>query len=235
MPEVSVEVAGRIYRVGCGEGEEGHLIKLAERIDNEATRLTRTMGNMTEGRLMLLSALMLADKLNDEESGGANSGALDDLKVKLAESQATALEHEAKTADAEARAIEADVKLSEALEQAGSGDQQIAEMADRVKAAESKLAEALEEATKAEARATDAESFLEEARVHIEKADARVAEAELEVGKAAERATHAEKLAQTPAQPTDMFNPEREEEIAQSLDALAERIEALAGRVEMPA
>ena len=66
MPEVTVEVAGRSYRIGCGEGEEAHLVALAARVDGEAARLVE-MGQMAEGRLMLMSALMLADRLTEAE------------------------------------------------------------------------------------------------------------------------------------------------------------------------
>ena len=68
MPEVMVEVAGRSYRLGCGEGEEQHLLALAARIDGEAARLGKSLGQMGEGRLLLMSALMLADRLSETEA-----------------------------------------------------------------------------------------------------------------------------------------------------------------------
>lgn len=68
MPEVMVEVAGRSYRLGCGEGEEQHLMALAARVDGEAARLGGSPGQMNEGRLMLMSALMLADRLSETEA-----------------------------------------------------------------------------------------------------------------------------------------------------------------------
>ena len=68
MPEVSIEVAGRSYRVGCGEGEEVHLVRLAELVDTEATKLARKLGQMPEGRLMLMCALMMADQISDAEA-----------------------------------------------------------------------------------------------------------------------------------------------------------------------
>jgi cell division protein ZapA len=68
MPEVTVEVAGRSYRLGCGEGEEQHLLALAARVDGEAARLGQSLGQMGEGRLLLMSALMLADRLSEAEA-----------------------------------------------------------------------------------------------------------------------------------------------------------------------
>ena len=89
MPEVTVDVAGRSYRLGCGEGEEVHLVRLAELIDNEATRLQRKMGQMTEGRLMLMSALMLADKLAEAEQAQAAAERKAANAEKLAEARAS--------------------------------------------------------------------------------------------------------------------------------------------------
>ena len=68
MPEVDIKVAGRTYRVGCGDGEEARVAELGSRIDSEATALAKQMGQVTEGRLLLMSALMLADKLTDTET-----------------------------------------------------------------------------------------------------------------------------------------------------------------------
>ncbi len=63
MPEVNVEIAGRSYRLGCGEGEEEHLTDLAATLDTEARALLRKFGQMSEGRLLLMTALMVADHL----------------------------------------------------------------------------------------------------------------------------------------------------------------------------
>lgn len=67
MPEVTVEIAGRSYRLGCGEGEEKHLEHLASLIDSEARALQREFGNMPEARLFLMTALLIADRLSDAE------------------------------------------------------------------------------------------------------------------------------------------------------------------------
>lgn len=67
MPEVTVEIAGRTYRIGCGEGEEAHLERLAALIDQEARNLQRQFGNMQEPRLFLMTALLVADRLSDVE------------------------------------------------------------------------------------------------------------------------------------------------------------------------
>ena len=68
MPEVTVDVAGRTYRLGCGEGEEEHLTGLAQLLDTEARGLLRQFGSMSEGRILLMTALMIADRFVESES-----------------------------------------------------------------------------------------------------------------------------------------------------------------------
>lgn len=163
MPEVSVEVAGRNYRLGCGEGEEVHLVRLAEIVDQEASRLQRKLGQLSEGRLMLMAALMLADKLTD-----AGQGAEASAKVQTERDQLRA----------ETRALTEKLAKVEASEQ------------------------------EAESRAEAAEELA------IKTAEALTAFKE-------EQATS--------------YGPEREEKIAEALDGLASRIEALTDRIETPA
>jgi cell division protein ZapA len=88
MPELTVEVGGRSYRLGCGEGEENHLQGLAKTVDTEATRLTRQLGQMPEGRLMLMVALMLADRMTEAEALSAEN-------ARLAAEAGEAVEHAA--------------------------------------------------------------------------------------------------------------------------------------------
>ena len=68
MAEVTVDIVGRSYRVACEDGEENHLLALAEYIGAEAQQLTRQMGQLPEGRLMLMTALMVADRLTETEA-----------------------------------------------------------------------------------------------------------------------------------------------------------------------
>ena len=85
MPEVSIQVAGRTYRIGCGAGEEARVAELGARIDAEASALASQMGQVSEGRLMLMAALMMADKLTETET------ALGDAVTRSSEMEAAAM------------------------------------------------------------------------------------------------------------------------------------------------
>ena len=65
MAEVDVVVAGRTYRLGCEDGQEGHLAALAATLDVEARSIAARTGAMGEGKLLLMVALIMADRLHD--------------------------------------------------------------------------------------------------------------------------------------------------------------------------
>lgn len=62
MPEVTIHVGGREFRVACQEGEEHYLTTAAQMLDREASTLISQIGRMPEGRMLLMAGLMLADR-----------------------------------------------------------------------------------------------------------------------------------------------------------------------------
>ncbi len=88
MPEVTVDIAGRSYRLGCGADEEEHLTGLATMLDTEARGLLRQFGQMSEGRLLLMTALMVADRLAEAEDKTYQTEQRLAQAEKLAESRA---------------------------------------------------------------------------------------------------------------------------------------------------
>lgn len=65
MAQVTVEVNGRPYAVGCEDGQEEHLLNLAKLFDQQVRQVSKDMGQLGEGRLFLMGALLLADELSD--------------------------------------------------------------------------------------------------------------------------------------------------------------------------
>lgn len=62
MPEVQIEVGGRVFEVACQEGEQHFLETAAKMLDGEASVLVNQAGRIPEARMLLMSGLMLADK-----------------------------------------------------------------------------------------------------------------------------------------------------------------------------
>ena len=69
MAQVAITVNGRSYRFECGEGEEARLKELAAYVKSRMDGLTREHGNIGDERLLLMTALLIADDLWDATSG----------------------------------------------------------------------------------------------------------------------------------------------------------------------
>ena len=65
MAQVTIEVNGRAYTVGCEDGQEGHLTELARLFDRQVRQVGQEVGQLGETRLFLMGALLLADELAD--------------------------------------------------------------------------------------------------------------------------------------------------------------------------
>ena len=65
MGQVSVTLNGRNYRLECGEGDEPHLIELAEYLGSHVDTMRRKFGQVGDDRLILMASLVLADELWD--------------------------------------------------------------------------------------------------------------------------------------------------------------------------
>jgi cell division protein ZapA len=63
MPQVSVTINGRSFRMACEDGEEAHLLRLAEDLDQRIGRLRTRFGEIGDTRLTVMAALTLADEL----------------------------------------------------------------------------------------------------------------------------------------------------------------------------
>ena len=69
---VTVSVVGRSYEIGCDEGQEDRVRKLAGEIDRRANELLKSVGSVGEGRILFMTALLLADELADLKTGLEN-------------------------------------------------------------------------------------------------------------------------------------------------------------------
>lgn len=69
MAELSIGIGGRDYIVACRDGEEAHLRQLAAMVDDMAKQAQQSMGMLSEVRMLLFAALLLADALNDARQG----------------------------------------------------------------------------------------------------------------------------------------------------------------------
>src|SRR5476649_2232788 len=82
MAQVTIEVNGRPYVVGCEDGQERRLCELAASVDAQVRQVARDVGPLGETRLMLMGALVMADDISEL------TGQIEGLKIELAEARA---------------------------------------------------------------------------------------------------------------------------------------------------
>ena len=63
MGQVSITLNGRSYRLECSEGEETHLIELAEYLGTHVDDMRRKFGQVGDDRLILMASLVVTDEL----------------------------------------------------------------------------------------------------------------------------------------------------------------------------
>jgi cell division protein ZapA len=81
MGQVSVILNGRTYRLECGEGEEAHLIELAEYLGTRVEVVKRKFGQVGDDRLILMASLHVMDELWDLKRQ------MQDMKAAMAEAR----------------------------------------------------------------------------------------------------------------------------------------------------
>jgi cell division protein ZapA len=65
MPQVSVTINGRQFRMACEDGEEARVTNLAEDLDARIVQLRGRFGEIGDTRLTVMAALALADELSE--------------------------------------------------------------------------------------------------------------------------------------------------------------------------
>ena len=63
MASVNVTINGKNYRMACEEGQEAHLISLAEKLDSYVGQLKGSFGEIGDQRLTVMAGVMVTDEL----------------------------------------------------------------------------------------------------------------------------------------------------------------------------
>ena len=65
MSEATVTINGRTYKMSCDDGQESHLLGLAEHVGRHVEALKEHVGQVGDTRLLLMAAIMVADELGE--------------------------------------------------------------------------------------------------------------------------------------------------------------------------
>ena len=68
MTELEISIGGRIFPVACDNEEQDKVKEAAALINEEADSIQSQLGRLPESKMLLLSALMIADRLVDVET-----------------------------------------------------------------------------------------------------------------------------------------------------------------------
>ena len=68
MTELEISIGGRIFSVACDNEEQEKVREAAALINEEADSIQSQLGRLPESKMLLLSALMIADRLVDVET-----------------------------------------------------------------------------------------------------------------------------------------------------------------------
>lgn len=122
MPEVNVEINGRKFRMACEEGQEQHLLGLAEKFNRHIDAFKGTFGEIGDNRLTVMAGIAVLDELGEAERKIASlQQSVADL---TAAGEALSQELEELEARFERRMNEAARKIesiSTAIDEAGAG------------------------------------------------------------------------------------------------------------------
>lgn len=114
MAEVTVTIAGRNYRMACDDGQEPHLLKLGDLVDQKIADMRASFGEIGDMRLTVMASIVIADELAETKNRIA---ALEEKLDRLRNADANALaasEHET------SEAVELVDHLAERLEILGA-------------------------------------------------------------------------------------------------------------------
>ncbi|TWF55030.1 cell division protein ZapA [Neorhizobium alkalisoli] len=65
MAQVTVTIDGKAYRMACEEGQEDHLIDLADRFDRYVSHLKGQFGEIGDLRVTVMAGIMIMDELSE--------------------------------------------------------------------------------------------------------------------------------------------------------------------------
>lgn len=82
MGQVTVSFNNQEHHLACQDGGEERLAMLAEYIDKRAGTLVNQLGPVGDTRLLLMTAIMIADEMHELNDGELPSNAESDAEVK---------------------------------------------------------------------------------------------------------------------------------------------------------
>lgn len=103
MATVDIRIQGKTHTLQCDDGQEHRLRQVADYLDKRLTQAARSTGAPNDGRILVLTSILIADELADAQD------AIQGLRRRIDEVEArasTALERVAKRIEDVASSLE---------------------------------------------------------------------------------------------------------------------------------
>ena len=62
MANVNIKINGKDFLLSCEDGQEEHLLELAENLNKRFTELKQSLGNIGENKLLIISSISIMDE-----------------------------------------------------------------------------------------------------------------------------------------------------------------------------
>ena len=62
MANVNIKFNGKDFLLSCEDGQEEHLLELAENLNKRFTELKQSLGNIGENKLLIISSISIMDE-----------------------------------------------------------------------------------------------------------------------------------------------------------------------------
>lgn len=88
MAQVEVTINRKSYQIICDDGQESHLVKLGEYLETRVQELVSSVGQVGDTRLLVMTALMIADELAQAYADLKSNADVEDVVVSVEEVEA---------------------------------------------------------------------------------------------------------------------------------------------------
>ena len=88
MSQLEVTINGKNYQIICDDGQEAHLAELGEYLEKRVQELVSSIGQVGDTKLLVMTALMIADELAEACADLEKTDDVADVLVSLEEAEA---------------------------------------------------------------------------------------------------------------------------------------------------
>ena len=102
MAQVTVTIAGKVFRIACDDGQEPHLENLARELDGRIADMRKAFGEIGDSRLTVMAAISFLDERED-------------MRIRVTELEGQLVDLRARTERIDAMVAEGEDEIAKAL------------------------------------------------------------------------------------------------------------------------